>query len=56
MSDNLFLSSEGKYTFSDVTVYTKGHFALPTFMFSNKTVTEARNNPASFPPMIVWIG
>lgn len=30
--------------------------ALPMFMFSNKIVTEARNNPASFPPIIVWIG
>lgn len=23
--------------------------ALPVFLFSNKTVTEAKNNPASFP-------
>lgn len=30
--------------------------ALPMLMFSNKTVTEARNNPASFRPIIVWIG
>lgn len=30
--------------------------ALLMLMFSNKTVTEARNNPASFPPIIVWIG
>lgn len=29
---------------------------LPMFMFSNKTVTEARSNPASFPPIIIWIG
>lgn len=56
MSDDLFLSSEGNYTFSDVTIYTKGHFTLPTFTFSNKTVTGARNNPASFPPIIVWVG
>lgn len=29
---------------------------LPMLMFSNKTVTEARSNPDSFPPIIVWIG
>lgn len=59
MSNDLFLSLECNYTLSDVTFKQKTIFlqvALPMLVFSNKTVTEARNNPASSPPIIVWIG
>lgn len=31
-------------------------FTLPIFMFSNKTVTEAKNNPASSPLIMKRIG